>query len=199
MTMSGPSGGYKTNCAKPDILIGVSGVAGLFTEAVIKAMKKHCPLPIIMPLSNPIKQIEARPEKIIEWTEGEVIIATGSPFKPIEYKGKTYPVAQCNNSYIFPGIGLGVVAVKAKRISDDMLRVASETLAAASPLANTGSGGILPPLTQLADLSRKIAFEVAKVAMAQGHALELTDEQLLRKIDANFWKPEYRQYKRVSS
>jgi len=187
------------NCAKPDILIGVSGVAGLFTEAVVKAMKKHCALPIIMPLSNPIKQIEARPEKIIEWTEGEVIIATGSPFNPIEYKGKIYPVAQCNNSYIFPGIGLGVLAVKARRISDEMLRVASETLAAASPLANTGTGGILPPLTQLADLSKKIAFEVAKVAMAQGHALELDDAMLQRKIDANFWKPEYRQYKRVSS
>lgn len=187
------------NCAKPDILIGVSGVAGLFTEAVVKAMKKNCALPIIMPLSNPIKQIEARPEKIIEWTEGEVIIATGSPFKPIEYKGKIYPIAQCNNSYIFPGIGLGVLAVKARRISDEMLRVASETLAAASPLANTGQGGILPPLTQLADLSKKIAFEVAKVAMAQGHALELDDAMLQRKIDANFWKPEYRQYKRVSS
>ncbi len=186
------------NCAKPDILIGVSGVAGLFTEAVIKAMKKNCALPIIMPLSNPIKQIEARPEKIIEWTDGQVIIATGSPFKPIEYKGKTYPVAQCNNSYIFPGIGLGVLAVKAQRISDDMLRIASETLAAASPLANTGVGGILPPLTQLSELSKKIAFEVAKVAMRQGLALELDDATLLRKIDANFWKPEYRQYKRVS-
>lgn len=186
------------NCAKPDILIGVSGVAGLFTEAVIKAMKKNCQLPIIMPLSNPIRQIEARPEQIIEWTDGQVIIATGSPFKPIEYKGKTYPVAQCNNSYIFPGIGLGVLAVKAQRISDDMLRIASETLAAASPLANTGEGGILPPLTQLSELSKKIAFEVAKVAMRQGYALELDDATLLRKIEANFWKPEYRHYKRVS-
>jgi malate dehydrogenase (oxaloacetate-decarboxylating) len=187
------------NCAKPDILIGVSGVAGLFTEAVIKAMKKHCALPIIMPLSNPIKQIEARPEKIIEWTDGEVIIATGSPFKPVEYKGKTYPIAQCNNSYIFPGIGLGVLACKARRISDEMLRVASETLAAASPLANTGEGGILPPLTQLSELSKEIAFAVAKMAMAQGHALEMDDERLLRKINSNFWKPEYRLYKRVSS
>ncbi len=187
------------NCAKPDILIGVSGVAGLFTEAVVKAMKKNCALPIIMPLSNPIKQIEARPEKIIEWTEGEVIIATGSPFKPVEYNGKTYPVAQCNNSYIFPGIGLGVLACKARHISDDMLRVASETLAAASPLANTGEGGILPPLTQLSELSKEIAFAVAKMAMAQGHALEMDDERLMRKINSNFWKPEYRLYKRVSS
>lgn len=187
------------NCAAPDILIGVSGVAGLFTEAVVRAMKKNCQLPIIMPLSNPIKQIEARPEKIIEWTDGEVIIATGSPFKPIEYNGKTYPIAQCNNSYIFPGIGLGVLACKASRISDEMLRIASETLAEASPLANTGSGGLLPPLTQLAQLSRKIAFAVAKIAMQQGYALEMDDESLTRKIESNFWKPQYRQYKRVSS
>lgn len=187
------------NCAAPDILIGVSGVAGLFTEAVVRAMKKNCQLPIIMPLSNPIKQIEARPEKIIEWTDGEVIIATGSPFKPIEYNGKTYPIAQCNNSYIFPGIGLGVLACKASRISDEMLRIASETLAEASPLANTGSGGLLPPLTQLAQLSRKIAFAVAKMAMQQGYALEMDDDSLTRKIESNFWKPQYRQYKRVSS
>lgn len=187
------------NCAKPDILIGVSGVPGLFTEPVIRAMKKHCDVPIVMPLSNPIKQIEARPEKILEWTDGKVIIATGSPFKPIEYKGKTYPIAQCNNSYIFPGIGLGVLAAKARRISDDMLRVASETLATASPLANTGEGGLLPPLTQLADLSKQIAFSVAKMAMQQGHALEMDDDQLKAKINSNFWRSEYRRYKRVSN
>lgn len=187
------------NCAKPDILIGVSGVPGLFTENVVRAMKRHCDLPIIMPLSNPIRQIEAHPEKLLEWTDGQVIIATGSPFKPIDFNGKTYTIAQCNNSYIFPGIGLGVLAVKARRISDEMLRAASETLADASPLANTGSGALLPPLTQLADLSKQIAFAVAKVAMAQGHALELDDATLRRKIEANFWRPAYRQYKRVSS
>jgi len=187
------------NCAKPDILIGVSGVPGLFTENVVRAMKRHCELPIIMPLSNPIRQIEAHPEKLLEWTDGKVIIATGSPFKPIDFNGKTYTIAQCNNSYIFPGIGLGVLAVKARRISDEMLRAASETLAAASPLANTGSGALLPPLTQLADLSKQIAFAVAKVAMSQGHALELDDATLGRKIEANFWRPAYRQYKRVSS
>ncbi len=187
------------NCAKPDILIGVSGVPGLFTENVVRAMKRHCDLPIIMPLSNPIRQIEAHPEKLLEWTDGQVIIATGSPFKPIDFNGKTYTIAQCNNSYIFPGIGLGVLAVKARRISDEMLRAASETLAEASPLANTGSGALLPPLTQLADLSKQIAFAVAKIAMAQGHALELDDATLRRKIEANFWRPAYRQYKRVSS
>jgi len=106
-------------------------------------------------LSNPSKQVEATPEQVIKWTEGKVIIATGSPFKPVTYKGQTYHIAQCNNSYIFPGIGLGVVAVKASRISDDMLRIASETLAAASPLANTGQGSLLPALSELSELSKK--------------------------------------------
>jgi len=150
--------------AKPDILIGVSGQAGLFTEEVIKAMKSHCELPIIFPLSNPSRQVEATPTQVINWTEGKVIVATGSPFDPVEYKGKKYPVAQCNNSYIFPGIGLGVVAANISRVTDEMLLVASETLASASPLANKESNELLPPLTAIAQLSKDIAFEIAKIA-----------------------------------
>jgi malate dehydrogenase (oxaloacetate-decarboxylating) len=187
------------NCAKPGVLIGVSGQAGLFTEAVVRAMKKGCNTPIIFPLSNPSRQVEATPEQVISWTDGDVIIATGSPFAPVEYKGKRYPIAQCNNSYIFPGIGLGVIACKARIISDEMLRAASKTLAEASPRANTGEGGLLPPFTELAELSKQIAFNVAKVAMQQSLALELDDALLLQKIDDNFWTPQYRQYKRVSA
>jgi malate dehydrogenase (oxaloacetate-decarboxylating) len=187
------------NCAKPGILIGVSGQAGLFTEAVVKAMKKGCDTPIIFPLSNPSRQVEATPEQVINWTGGDVIIATGSPFAAVNFNGKRYPIAQCNNSYIFPGIGLGVLACKAQLISDDMLREASKTLAAASPLANSGEGGLLPPFTALAELSKQIAFNVARVAMQQGLALPLDDELLLQKIEQNFWTPQYRQYKRVSA
>lgn len=187
------------NCAKPGILIGVSGQAGLFTEAVVKAMKKGCDTPIIFPLSNPSRQVEATPEQVINWTGGDVIIATGSPFAAVNFNGKRYPIAQCNNSYIFPGIGLGVLACKAQLISDEMLREASKTLAAASPLANSGEGGLLPPFTALAELSKQIAFNVARVAMQQGLALPLDDELLLQKIEQNFWTPQYRQYKRVSA
>ena len=186
------------NCAKPDVLIGVSGQPGLFTEQVIRAMKQNCELPIIFPLSNPSRQVEARPEQVIEWTDGEVVIATGSPFKPVEYKGKVFAIAQCNNAYIFPGIGLGVVAAKAKLISDEMLMAASNALADASPMVNTGEGALLPPLEAIAQISRDIAFAVAKVAMAQGLALELSDEALKQSIERNFWKAEYRPYKRVS-
>ncbi|MBA6291754.1 NAD-dependent malic enzyme [Colwellia sp. MB3u-70] len=184
--------------AEPTILIGVSGVPGLFTEAVIKAMKAHCNMPIIFPLSNPSRQVEATPEQVINWTEGEVIIATGSPFEPVEYKGQMFPIAQCNNSYVFPGIGLGVVSAKINRITDEMLMAASAMLAQASPLANTGTGELLPPLVEIAALSKKIAFAVGKVAFEQNLALPLSDEQLMQNIERNFWTPQYRQYRRVS-
>ncbi|MEQ4898422.1 malic enzyme-like NAD(P)-binding protein, partial [Proteus vulgaris] len=107
--------------AKPTILIGVSGQAGLFTEEIIKEMHKHCERPIVMPLSNPTSRVEARPEDIINWTDGKALVATGSPFSPVSYKDQVFPIAQCNNSYIFPGIGLGVIASGAKRVTDGML------------------------------------------------------------------------------
>jgi len=184
--------------AKPDILIGVSGQAGIFTENVIKAMKQHCAKPIIFPLSNPSRQVEATPSQVIKWTEGKVIIATGSPFEPVEYQGKKFPIAQCNNSYIFPGIGLGAISANITRITDKMLQVASESLAAASPLGNSGKGELLPPLTGISQLSKDIAFAIAKVAFDQGLALRLSDDELLAKIEDNFWQPEYRQYRRTS-
>ena len=183
--------------AKPTALIGVSGQQGIFTETVIRTMSQGCDWPIIFPLSNPPRQVEATPEQIIEWTEGRVQMAAGSPFEPVEYRGKRFSVTQCNNSYIFPGIGLGVIAVQAKRITDEMLIAASETLAAASPLANTGQGELLPPLTELPELSKRIAFAVGKAALRQNLVLEISDEQLLERIEANFWQPIYRHYKRV--
>jgi malate dehydrogenase (oxaloacetate-decarboxylating) len=185
--------------AKPNVLIGVSGQKGLFTEEVIKAMQTHCDTPIIFPLSNPSKQVEASPEDVIKWTKGNVVIATGSPFKPVEYNGKIFDIAQCNNSYIFPGIGLGVVAAKISRITDEMLQVASETLANASPLANNGSGSLLPPLTDIAQLSKDIAFAIAKVAFKEKLALKMSDEKLTSKIEDSFWKAQYRDYRRVSN
>lgn len=184
--------------AKPDILIGVSGQAGLFTEEVIRSMVEYSDKPIVFPLSNPSRQVEATPEQVINWTEGQAIVATGSPFSPVDYKGKLYPIAQCNNSYIFPGLGLGVVAAKITRITDEMLMVASETLANASPIANTGEGDLLPAITEIAQLSKEIAFAVAKVAFKRGLALEIDDEQLKAKIESNFWQPEYRDYRRTS-
>jgi len=183
--------------AKPTVLIGVSGQAGLFTKTLIKTLYQQCQQPIIFPLSNPSKQIEAHPKQLIEWTEGHALIATGSPFMPVEYAGKVYPIAQCNNSYIFPGFGLAVVAANIRRISDEMLMTASKVLAAASPRVQTGSGGLLPSLSDSAEISKKIAFEVAKVAIAQHHAPPLSDAAIADAIETHFWLPSYYPYQKI--
>src|SRR5690606_16733507 len=152
----------------------------------------------IFPLSNPSKQIEAHPQQLIEWTDGNALIATGSPFTPVVYDGNFYPIAQCNNSYIFPGLGLAVVAAGIERITDDMLIIASEVLAAASPMATSGHQELLPPLTETAELSKKIAFAVAKLAQQKRLAPEMTENTLLQAIEDNFWLPRYRDYQRVN-
>lgn len=184
--------------AKPNILIGVSGQAGLFTEEIIREMHKHCARPIVMPLSNPTSRVEATPQDIITWTEGAALVATGSPFSPVTWQDKTYPIAQCNNAYIFPGIGLGVIASGASRITDEMLMAASESLAQHSPLLNDGEGMVLPELKDIQKVSRAIAFAVAKVAQQQGVAVVTSAEALKQAIDDNFWLPEYRDYRRTS-
>ncbi|WP_339683228.1 NAD-dependent malic enzyme [uncultured Pseudoalteromonas sp.] len=186
------------HCSKPDILIGVSGQPGLFTEQVIRAMYSGCAQPIIFPLSNPSKQVEAHPIDIINWTEGKALVATGSPFATVEYNGELFPIPQCNNSYIFPGIGLGVIAAKATRITDAMLSVSSEMLAESSPRANTGKGSLLPALTEIETLSKRIAFAVGKKAIEEGVALDISDDALWAAIDKNYWLPKYRNYKRSS-
>ncbi|MGY0615796.1 NAD-dependent malic enzyme [Vibrio sp. FJH11] len=184
--------------AQPTVLVGVSGAPGLFSQEVIEEMHKHCKRPIVFPLSNPTSRVEATPSDIIRWTNGEALVATGSPFDPVVHEGKTYPIAQCNNSYIFPGIGLGVLAVNAKRVTDEMLMVSSRALATCSPLAINGRGALLPPLEEIHLVSKKIAFSVAKKAIEQGVALEITDEALNDAIDQAFWQPVYRRYKRTA-
>ncbi|MEQ9969271.1 NAD-dependent malic enzyme [Pectobacterium carotovorum] len=184
--------------AKPTILIGVSGQPGLFTEEIIREMHKHCARPIVMPLSNPTSRVEARPEDIIRWTDGSALVATGSPFAPVNYQGKIFPIAQCNNSYIFPGIGLGVLASGAKRITDGMLMAASRALADCSPLANNGEGALLPDLSDIQQVSKRIALDVGKAAQLQGAAVVTSADALQKAIDHNFWQPQYRSYKRTS-
>ncbi|CAH8207485.1 malate dehydrogenase, NAD-requiring [Vibrio aestuarianus] len=183
---------------KPTVLVGVSGAPGLFSEEVITEMHKHCPRPIIFPLSNPTSRVEATPNDIIRWTNGEALVATGSPFDPVQHNGKTYPIAQCNNSYIFPGIGLGVLAVNASRVTDEMLMESSRALALCSPLALNGHGALLPPLEAIHSVSKKIAFAVAKKAIGQGVALEISDDVLESAIEQHFWQPTYRRYKRTA-
>ena len=184
--------------AKPTVLVGVSAQRGLFTEEVIKTMHKYCAKPLVMPLSNPTSKIEATPQEILNWTNGEALVATGSPFTPVHINGKEFAIAQCNNSYIFPGVGLGVLSSKALRVTERMMMVAAETLAACSPIVLTGEGAILPAMKDIQEVSKKIAFAVAKQAQKDKVALEMTDEQIQQSIEKNFWKPEYREYRRAS-
>jgi malate dehydrogenase (oxaloacetate-decarboxylating) len=184
--------------ARPSILIGVSGKPGLFTEEVVRAMRDGNARPIIFPLSNPSRQVEATPEQVLAWTGGDAIVATGSPFPPVRHGGHEYPIAQCNNAYIFPGIGLGVVSARARRVDEAMMMAASAALAEASPAVRGTGKALLPPLTELPALSREIAFAVAKAAQARGLATRIPDERLRKRIEDNFWQPQYREYRRVS-
>jgi malate dehydrogenase (oxaloacetate-decarboxylating) len=181
--------------AKPTILIGVSGQPGLFSEEIVREMHHHCHHPIIMPLSNPTSRAEARPQDVITWTEGAAIMATGSPFAPVHYQDRIFEIPQCNNAYIFPGLGLGILAVKASKVTDSMLLAASRSLAALSPLATTGQGALLPPIAEIQQVSKQIAFDVAKEAQRAGVAAEIADDELLQRLDQAFWHPEYLPYK----
>ncbi|MWJ29038.1 oxaloacetate-decarboxylating malate dehydrogenase [Halomonas sp. ZH2S] len=181
---------------KPTVLIGVCGRKGIFTESVIRTMHAGCENPVIMPLSNPTSQAEALPEDVIRWTDGKALVATGSPFAPVVYEGRTYPIAQCNNAYIFPGIGLGVVAARATRVTDDMLMSASRALAREAPLVKEGKGSLLPPLSRIKEISKSIAFEVAAQAQQNGVALKTGGTELRNAIERASWTPEYREYRR---
>ena len=182
--------------AHPTVLIGVSGQPGLFTEAVIRAMHENCPNPVVMPLSNPTSRVEAKPQDILDWTNGEALVATGSPFPPAQVGERSIPIAQCNNAYIFPGIGLGVVAANATRVTDAMLMAASNALAEGAPIVKHGEGALLPSLGDIREISKAIAFDVAKQAQEDGVALRSSDEVLWEAIERNFWYPRYRGYRR---
>lgn len=183
---------------QPTVLVGVSGQPGLFSEEIVKEMHRHCPRPIIMPLSNPTSRAEAAPQDLIAWTQGAALIATGSPFAPVFYQDQLYDIAQCNNAYIFPGLGLGILAAKARRVTEGMLMAASHALAAHSPLVLTEQGGLLPPVAEIETLSRAIAFAVGRAAQQDDVAPVMGEDALRTAIEDMFWQAQYAPYKRAS-
>jgi malate dehydrogenase (oxaloacetate-decarboxylating) len=172
----------------PTVLIGVSGQGGAFTEELVKEMAKAVDRPIIFPLSNPTSKAEATPDELIRWSEGRAIVATGSPFVPVVYEGKTYTIGQCNNVYIFPGIGLGVLAAGAREVTDGMFRVASETLAAFSPALQEGTASLFPPFERVRDVSIEIARAVATQAEKEGVA---PHRDIEKELTDRIWVPSY--------
>lgn len=180
---------------KPTILIGVSGQPGLFTEEVVREMAKHAERPIIFPLSNPTSRAEANPADLLAWTDGRAIIGTGSPFAAVEHAGKTFPIAQTNNVYIFPGLGLGVLALGIPRVSDGMLMATSRALTEAAPAqAGDAVPRLLPPLTEVRAVSRLIAIRVGLAAIKDGLIPAMTEEEIAARVDAEIWEPAYRPY-----
>ena len=184
--------------AKITVLFGVSGQKGLFTQGVIEALCDNTEHPIVLPLSNPTSRVEATPQEVTSWSKGRAIIATGSPFPNTTFEGQAFEISQCNNSYIFPGIGLGVLASRATRISDNMLMAASQALADISMEYEKAPGAILPPIRVIREISEKIAYAVALQAVEDKLALPLTVENLERRLKSNFWLPKYRDYRRTS-
>ncbi|MFV8783865.1 NAD-dependent malic enzyme [Microbulbifer sp. SA54] len=183
---------------RPTIMIGVSGQGGLFTQPVVEAMHKGCPRPLIMPLSNPTSRAEATPLEILTWTRGEAMVATGSPFEPVEIDGVRHTIAQCNNVYIFPGVGLGVIAAGARRVTDNMLMAASNALAEHAPVVKSAEGALLPPLAEIRDITLYIARAVGLQAQEDGVAPKVSEERLEASIERNSWSPGYRKYRRRS-
>jgi malate dehydrogenase (oxaloacetate-decarboxylating) len=182
--------------AKPTILVGCSTVQNAFNETIVKEMLKYVARPIIMPLSNPTSKSEAHPDDLIRWTDGKAIIATGSPFKPVEYKGKTYPVPQGNNAYIFPGLGLGIIAVKASRLTGGMIRAACQALSELSPFRQDNDASLLLPITEAKELSQVIAKAVIKQAIQDG-VCTVDISNIDVRIKEIQWEPKYYSYKFV--
>jgi malate dehydrogenase (oxaloacetate-decarboxylating) len=177
----------------PTALIGLSTAAGAFTEEVVLAMAEQVERPIIMPLSNPTSRSEARPQDLADWTGGRALVATGSPFPPMRLEGGgEMPVAQCNNVYVFPGIGLAVTAVQATRVTDSMLTVAAAAVAAAATIHDDPNGALLPDRAHLADAADAVARAVARAAVEDGVAPKLTEEEVDEAIRAARWIPVYR-------
>jgi malate dehydrogenase (oxaloacetate-decarboxylating) len=180
----------------PTLLIGVSGQPGIFTEAIVRDMAAHVKRPIIFPFSNPPSRCEAVPTDLMRWTDDRAIIGTGSPFPDITKNGKPFRVDQTNNCYIFPGMGLGLIAVKAKRVTDNMFMAAAKALAATSPSLTNPDANLLAPLSDIHHISLQVAIAVAKEAVAEGLAGIASGEDVEEQVRNQLWTAGYLPYRR---
>lgn len=182
------------NNAQPSILLGVSGQPNQFTESIVTTMASYCKRPIIFPLSNPTARAEATPHDLLHWTAGQALVATGSPFDAVQINGKRINIAQCNNSYIFPGVGLGIVAGKIRRVTDSMMMAAAMALSELAPAMHTGEGRLLPELMTIREVSQHIAKAVILQAMQEKHADTLSEDAVELAIKNTMWFPAYQTF-----
>jgi malate dehydrogenase (oxaloacetate-decarboxylating) len=183
---------------RPTVLIGVSGQAGVFTEPIVKAMAAGVDRPVIFPLSNPTSRCEATPQQLLDWTDGRALIGVGSPFPCPQWDGGEVAICQTNNSYIFPGVGLGLIASGARRVTEAMFMAAARALAELSPTRTDKTAPLLPPVDQLREVARAVAFAVARQALADAVAHPCDEAALAARIEAHVWEPKYRPYAKVS-
>ena len=181
----------------PTILIGTSAQPGTFTEEIVREMAKHTERPVIFPLSNPTSKSEAVPEDILKWTDGRALVATGSPFEPVEYNGRTFRIGQCNNSFIFPGVGLGVIASRARHVTNEMFVAAARVLCDMSPALTDPSEALYPKLEFVREISQRVALAVGFEAQKAGLSTVTSREDLEKAIELKMWKPHYVSYKSV--
>jgi len=173
------------------VLIGLSTVGGAFSEPIVREMARKVERPIIFPLSNPTSRSEAKAEDLIQWTDGRALVASGSPFAPVSYRGRKIPIAQCNNIYIFPAMGLAVVASGARRVTETMMLAAARELAANSPALKDQSASLLPPLTELRKVAVEIAVAVGLQAQKDGVAPNIREDELRQRVLRTQWTPAY--------
>jgi malic enzyme len=176
---------------KPTVLIGTSGEPDTFTEAVVREMAKHVERPVIFPMSNPTNKTEGKPVDLVAWTNGSALIATGSPFEPVPYQGRSITVSQANNSFIFPGVGLGVLVAEAKEVTDGMFAAAAQRLADEVNASDLASGSLFPSTREIRRISSRIAEAVVAEARNAGVGRRLLDAEIPRAVAAMVWDPAY--------
>jgi malate dehydrogenase (oxaloacetate-decarboxylating) len=183
--------------ANVTVLAGVSAQAGAFTEEIVREMARHIERPVIFPLSNPTSASEAIPTDLLRWTDGRALVGTGSPFAPVEVNGRMVRITQVNNSYIFPGLALGILVSKARRVTDGMIMAAARTLASLSPARKDKDAALLPPIGDSRKVGLVVGEAVALQAVADGVAEGGTESSLKERLRAYVWEPVYRPYERV--
>jgi malate dehydrogenase (oxaloacetate-decarboxylating) len=183
--------------AKVTVLAGVSAQAGAFTEEIVREMARHIERPVIFPLSNPTSQSEALPADLLKWTGGRALVGTGSPFAPVEVNGKMVRIAQVNNSYIFPGLALGILVSRARRVTDRMFMAAAKTLASLSPARGDKTAALLPPMADSRKIGLVVGEAVARQAIADGVAEGGGEDTLKDRLLAYVWEPVYLPYERI--
>jgi malic enzyme len=176
---------------RPTVLIGATGAPGTFTEAAVREMAAHTPRPVILPLSNPTSYSEARPLDLLAWTDGRALVATGSPFTPVPAGGRSVRIAQANNAFVFPGVGLGALISAAREVTDGMLLAAAERLADETVARARGEEALFPAMDALRDVSARVAEAVIREARRAGLGLDIEDERIPAAVAEEMWEPLY--------